>query len=341
MAWETASSLLQRRSQQRMWLSTGCERLDAVLGGGFRVCGGITELSGEAGCGKTQFCLTLSMQVSLPEAKGGLAGAACYMTCGEGRFPVARLAQLSQCYQQCYPDEDIDFLSNVFIEESHNSEDLLDNLRKLVPEMCRQSNVRLLVIDSIAGMFRTEFDATNKDQAKLRLALMYRFAAELRHLADTYSLCVVVVNQVTASVDQEPLSSLFSGSFGGAKADPVPALGLGWSNCVNTRLMLRRDASSLLGLGGGGAEADDLHLLASPPLDENAYNGFNGVAGGGSGAAAVAVSSAPTPAPASAFPALTSTSRRYIIVLFSPLVPCNVPCPYVVTTGGVRGLGSQ
>jgi len=333
-----------------MWLSTGCEKLDAVLGGGFRVCGGITELSGEAGCGKTQFCLTLSMQVSLPEVKGGLGGAACYMSCGEGRFPVARLGQLAQCYQQCYPDEDIDFLANVFIEEFHNSEEVMDNLRKLVPEKCRQNNVRLLIIDSVAGMFRTEFDATDKEQAKLRLAIMYRFAAELRHLADTYSLCVVVVNQVTASVDQEQLSTLFTGTFGGAKVDPVPSLGLGWSNCVNTRIMLRRDASALLGLGSGangaGVEAEDLLLLASPPLDENAYNGFNGfngLAGGAEGVGGSASSSAPTTVPASFFPvpAAVSASRRYMIVLFSPLVPCNVPCPYVVTTGGVRGVGSS
>ena len=76
-------------------LSVGCRVIDAVFGGkGLHA--GITEISGEAGCGKTQLCLQLSLQCALPICNGGLGGATAYMSCGEGEFPIKRLAQMSR-----------------------------------------------------------------------------------------------------------------------------------------------------------------------------------------------------------------------------------------------------
>jgi hypothetical protein len=45
---------------------------------------GITEISGEAGTGKTQFALRLALQVQLPAVEGGLDGAALYIS-SEGK----------------------------------------------------------------------------------------------------------------------------------------------------------------------------------------------------------------------------------------------------------------
>jgi len=42
--------------------STGCPIIDQTLGGGIRL-GQITELYGESGCGKTQICIQLSIEV--------------------------------------------------------------------------------------------------------------------------------------------------------------------------------------------------------------------------------------------------------------------------------------
>jgi RecA/RadA recombinase len=42
--------------------STGCPIIDETLGGGIRL-GQITELYGESGCGKTQLCIQLSLEV--------------------------------------------------------------------------------------------------------------------------------------------------------------------------------------------------------------------------------------------------------------------------------------
>jgi len=46
----------------------GCDYLDRCLGGGL-TNNGVIEIAGEAGSGKTQFCLQLCFQVSLPSTE--------------------------------------------------------------------------------------------------------------------------------------------------------------------------------------------------------------------------------------------------------------------------------
>lgn len=53
-------------------ITTGCKPIDDILGGGFRCCSGINELSGESGCGKTQLCLQLTLTAQNPQSLGGI-----------------------------------------------------------------------------------------------------------------------------------------------------------------------------------------------------------------------------------------------------------------------------
>lgn len=53
-------------------ITTGCEKIDAVLGGGLRRSSGVYELSGESGCGKTQLCLQLTLTAQNPLSLGGI-----------------------------------------------------------------------------------------------------------------------------------------------------------------------------------------------------------------------------------------------------------------------------
>lgn len=59
----------------------GCPVLDDLLRGGLPV-GGVTELSGESGAGKTQLALQLCLSVQFPAQHGGL---------GAGKFSPAPL----------------------------------------------------------------------------------------------------------------------------------------------------------------------------------------------------------------------------------------------------------
>jgi RecA/RadA recombinase len=75
-------------------LPTGCPRVDAFFGAQGLPPRGITELSGEAGAGKTQLCLQLAVQCALPRALGGWGGTALYLD-AEGAFPASRLLELA------------------------------------------------------------------------------------------------------------------------------------------------------------------------------------------------------------------------------------------------------
>jgi RecA/RadA recombinase len=56
-------------------------RMDAMLGGGIRCgSGGITEIAGEAGLGKTQLSLQLALRCQLPLSMGGLQAHSAYIS---------------------------------------------------------------------------------------------------------------------------------------------------------------------------------------------------------------------------------------------------------------------
>ena len=371
---ETALAMLMRHSTQRQYLSTGCPILDETLGGGI-LRSGITELAGEAGAGKTQFSLTLAFRAILPVDLGGLGGSACYLTCGEGPFPSGRLTQLTNCYQLLSPETD--FLSNILIEECHTFEDVLDCLKRRLPQQCASGPVRLVVIDSVAGMFRTEFTATNTEDAVQRAILLFRFATELKRLADVYHLCVVVVNQVTAPLGQQQqqagAGSLAAAVWGGGEGgDPVPALGLCWSHCVNTRVLLRRDSRGFLstwqpwelqahaqaqaqGQGQGQGQGRDGGSENNGNFSGNG-NGNGGAAKGqaqpqhrpfATGTADPASYTTTTTATATAAASAVSAgvlfdsgTRRRLVVAFGPLTrhEREPSCGYVIGADGVRGV---
>lgn len=108
-------------------LSFGCKVIDKCCRGGMPLQG-INEIVGEAGAGKTQFALTLSLQCHLLKSMGGLGGSTAYLCCGEGTFPVRRLEQLSHSYETKSGIPYTEFMDSVHIEQCHNADDVLDTL---------------------------------------------------------------------------------------------------------------------------------------------------------------------------------------------------------------------
>lgn len=75
---------------------------------------GVTEIVGESGCGKSQICLQLAMNVQLPLSDGGLEKMAVYI-CTEDAFPSKRLVQMVD-YRNRTSRNDHKWLENIFIE---------------------------------------------------------------------------------------------------------------------------------------------------------------------------------------------------------------------------------
>lgn len=117
---------------QEKWcrISFGCKSLDKITNGGV-LTRGITEIFGESGAGKTQLLLQLSLSVQLPESVGGINKGVA-LICTEDAFPSKRLVQISEGFYRKYPKEDINYLSNIFIE--HVLEPVSNNFARSFPK---------------------------------------------------------------------------------------------------------------------------------------------------------------------------------------------------------------
>jgi RecA/RadA recombinase len=380
----SAHDLLLKR---RPMLSIGDAKLDSLLRGGFP-CQGITEVSGEAGAGKTQFCLTLCLQCHVEEAYGGLHGNAVYLSCGEGLFPQRRLEelalQLSNKYLALSPQnpyyEKEKFMDDVFIQEFHTLESVLEVLTNDVPKMCNKKNTKLVIVDSIAGIARTEFkqdssmnsSSTNtnmkrsfSESQQIRLNTLHQIALRLKWVADTFSVCVIVVNQVSASGFREQNQAVWSGidmdiapSYSGFKDGTIfypktfsvtPSLGLFWSNMINTRILLERDSTNIRHTSietmiiekendhdGNGSVVSDSTYKCPPsthavaPVPGSGVHQISPILG-------VTGNAINRHNEVQASKIQVMKSKRTFHIVFSARVP-SASCPYEIAADGVHGL---
>lgn len=216
-------------------LTSGCCKIDALLGGG--ICTkGINELSGASSCGKSQFCLQICLTAQWPKHLGGLAAGTLYIST-EGKFPIKRLQQMasSVATREDLPADvrEIPYTDNVFVRQVTEKEDLTKCLTESSMLMAARP-VRLIIIDSIAGVFRTDLEAGAGERAKSLRAVV----KQLEALSEKFDAAVLCVNQVSDSLNAE------------GSSQQVPALGLSWANLLRTRLwMSRTDEARYLEIG--------------------------------------------------------------------------------------------
>eukprot|EP00968_Pinguiococcus_pyrenoidosus_P006660 scaffold442_cov268-Pinguiococcus_pyrenoidosus.AAC.68 len=249
--------LQRRRKKRRLSFGCGCEALDALLGGGLSP-EGITEISGRAGCGKTQICLQLLVQAQLPEEQGGLGGRAIFLSCGEGNFPVRRLVELAKAASsdtQSWRS----MLDGVLIESVRNADELQTLVQTRLGHVIRDHGVTLVVVDSIAGLVRAEY--SGRTDAIARARVLQGLGQGMKHLSGVCGVPFVVVNQVTANIGASSSSRYGDGSVlgPGRNLENVPAMGLCWAECVTNSVMLERS-------GAGRQVSRTANLLFSPSV---------------------------------------------------------------------------
>ncbi|XP_060070545.1 DNA repair protein XRCC3-like [Ylistrum balloti] len=207
-------------------LTTGCEIIDKALRGGI-LSQGITEIAGESASGKTQLCLQICLTVQLPLNLGGLNGGAAYI-CTEDIFPNKRLHQMIQFFSRKTSlklPSPVNFGDQIFIEHVSDIEDLTQCVKRKLPALLSKGKIKLVVVDSVAALFRCEFEAWEMVK---RSKYLTSLAANLHQLSHQYGVPIVCVNQVTDSMKTEDTRK------------HVPALGLTWANQVTCRVMLSR-----------------------------------------------------------------------------------------------------
>ncbi|MDH5449734.1 MAG: DNA repair and recombination protein RadA [Candidatus Bathyarchaeota archaeon] len=188
----TAEELWKRR-QNMLKCSTGSKNLDELLGGGIETQA-MTEFIGEYGVGKTQICLMLCVMAQLPAEKRGLNGNVVYIDT-EGTFIPERIFEIANALGS----DPHKTLGNIFLARAYNSSHqclLIDSLFKFCPE----NNVKLIIVDSMIGHFRSEY--VGREHLSERQQKLNNLLHKLLRLTEAFNLPVIVTNQVQANPAQ-------------------------------------------------------------------------------------------------------------------------------------------
>lgn len=133
---------------------------------------------------------------------------------------------------------------------------------------CARAQIRLLVIDSIGALYRLVAEESSAPRATAhgeRAQHAMRLAARLKAISNDHNVTVVVTNQVSDKpLDQRSWRTAAAWERGPCAAPDrtsvrAPALGIAWSGCVNTRLVLTRQAAA-----ADGSWSRALHVAWSP-----------------------------------------------------------------------------
>ncbi len=232
-----ADELLKMR-QHVLRLTSGSKVVDRLLDGGLETQT-ITEFYGEYGTGKSQICHQLCVNVQLPPERGGLNGAALYVDT-ENTFRLERIVQMSR-HLGLDPAQ---VVKNIIYAEAYTSDHqmfLLDN----ADEVIKANNVKLIIVDSLTGHFRSEY--IGREMLAPRQQKLNKHMHKLIRLARAFNAVAVVTNQVMAKPDV----------FFGDAIHPIGGHIVGHTS--NTRFYLRKAAHGPLRIA---------RLVSSPYLPE-------------------------------------------------------------------------
>ena len=192
MGFKSADIIWEKRKQLNR-LTTNSSTLDEILAGGIEP-GSVTEFYGEYRTGKTQIAHQLCVNVQLPYEEGGLEGNALYIDT-EATFRPERIIQMAEA-------KDLDYnktLQNIVVGRAYNSDHqvlLIQEASKIIKE----KNVKLVVVDSIIGHFRSEY--VGRGTLANRQQLLNGHIHDLLRLTETFDeLAVMFTNQVSSKPD--------------------------------------------------------------------------------------------------------------------------------------------
>ncbi len=189
IGFTTAENIFNQRKEIKR-LTTGCEKLDGIIGGGMETRA-IVEVYGEFRTGKTQIAHQICVTVQLPYDQGGFEGSALYID-SEGTFRPERLLQIADRYNLDWNT----VLKNVYYARAYNSDHqivIVDSSPKFIQE----KNIKLIIVDSVMSHFRAEY--IGRGTLSERQQKLNKFVHKLLQIAEAYNVIVFITNQVMAS----------------------------------------------------------------------------------------------------------------------------------------------
>ncbi|XP_074960139.1 DNA repair protein XRCC3 isoform X6 [Phalacrocorax aristotelis] len=160
--------------------------------------------------------------------------------CTEDVFPSKRLQQLIEQQHKLRADvpaeiiQKIKFGNSIFVEHAADLDTFHNCITKRISPLLTRGMVRLVVIDSIAALFRCEFGVS---ESVMKARYLQTFGAQLHSLSTRFRIPIICVNQVTDAVSDSEAAQC-SCSIVGSRVSP--SLGITWANQLLMRLMVSR-----------------------------------------------------------------------------------------------------
>jgi DNA repair protein RadA len=187
-----SATVIYKRRQDIGKISTDTNALDMLFDGGIETQA-VTEVYGEFGSGKTQFCHTMCVNVQKPKDEGGLDGGVLYIDT-EGTFRPERIVSIAKA-KGLDPEKVLD---RIVVAKAYNSSHQ-ELIMEEVGPVIEKNNIKLIVVDSAVGLFRAEY--LGRGTLSVRQQRLNRFMHLLTRTAETYNIAAIATNQVMASPD--------------------------------------------------------------------------------------------------------------------------------------------
>lgn len=162
-------------------LSTNCEALDELLGGGIER-NTLTNVYGPPGCGKTTLCLQTA--VSCIEE-----GKKVVFIDTEGGFSKERLGQISGDTEE--------ILDEIILIEPDDFDNQEENVERL-ENICEKEDIGLVVLDSLVTLYRLELNDGNIKDINSRLANQL---STLSNLSRKKGIPILITNQIYSDME--------------------------------------------------------------------------------------------------------------------------------------------
>jgi DNA repair protein RadA len=189
--FETGEDILERRKAV-VKLTTGSKAFDELMGGGLE-SQSIVEFFGEFGSCKTQVCVQLAVNATLPEERGGL-DSDVIMIDSENTFRPERIIQMAE-HLGVDPSET---LKRIHVARAFNSQHQMLLVEKAI-ELAQEKKVRFMIVDSLTSHFRAEY--IGRGALAERQQMLNRHMHELLNFATLNNAVIAVTNQVAAKPD--------------------------------------------------------------------------------------------------------------------------------------------
>lgn len=183
---------IYKRRQDIGKISTGTNCLDLLFDGGVETQA-LTEVYGEFGSGKTQFCHTMCVNVQKSKEQGGQEGGVLYIDT-ENTFRPERIVSIAKA-NGMDPEKVLD---RIIVARAYNSAHQILILEEAGP-IIKENNIKLIVADSAAGLFRAEY--LGRGTLSERQQRLNKFVHLLVRTAETYNCAALATNQVMSSPD--------------------------------------------------------------------------------------------------------------------------------------------